>query len=419
MTTPSRHFAYAFAIILLGLAARAGIDKLLALSGGAAQVAQWAQLQSLVEMVVGVVAVGLGQGLTVLVAQQPAAAVQRTIFRAALALGAGLAGLVALALFGLLESGRLAAWWPQRQGLAGLTVATGWLAGAAALASAYWLGRQRQDQVFWLSAATLLPPVMAAAGGASIAGILWTQFGAGLVVSALTAGWVLRRAPGGGAEWPRRRWPIFFAIDAPARPLWRYLPVGLSIGLASPLSQVLARGEVSAALSWHDAGVMQAIWRSSEWVTACMAGVLSLVYLPRFSRALQTSGGRFATELKAAARPVLGATAALLLLLWLNQRALLALLYDAGVVAADGVVGLFLLGECLRVASWIILFGLLARRATLWVAIGEFFSLPLFAALVILLGDGMTLERAGWLYLATYAIYLGFNLLGLRASGKA
>lgn len=144
VTTSPRHLAYAFAIILLGLAARAGIDKLLALSGGAAQVALWAQVQSVVEMVVGVVAVGLGQGLTVLVAQQPAGAVQRDIFRGALALGAGLAGLVGVALLSLLVSGLAADWWPPHDGRAALAVATAWpvLGATAALLGLVWLNQR-------------------------------------------------------------------------------------------------------------------------------------------------------------------------------------------------------------------------------------------------------------------------------------
>jgi hypothetical protein len=54
----------AFAIILIDLLSRAGLDKVLALVGRPAMVALWAQLQSVAELVSGVALAGVLQGLT-------------------------------------------------------------------------------------------------------------------------------------------------------------------------------------------------------------------------------------------------------------------------------------------------------------------------------------------------------------------
>lgn len=431
MSGPLWRIGYSLGVILAGLSARAVIDKLLALSGGATAVAHWAQLQSVVDMVIGVVAIGLAQGLTVLVAQQTVSGKQHALFRHALAIGGALTGLVAAAIGLVLLAGPLAAWWPHAPSSTLLAALTGWLGVPASLVAAYWLGRHRQDRVFWLSVLTLAPPALAAAAGAGLNGLLAAQAAAGLLVVVFTLRW-LRDRPGAPAKWhwpeilaSGRRWRAALAGPDDTAALWRFVPVGLVIGLASPLSQVLARGEISAALSWHDAGVMQAVWRAAEWVTAFMAGILSLYYLPGFSRVLAGATGparrrAFVAALGAAAGPVLGITAVLLAAVWLNQRAVLALLYDSGVAAGDLAVGLFLLGDGLRVASWVILFGLLALRATVWVSVGEFFSLPLFALLVATFADGMSLTRAGGLYAATYLVYLLFNLCGLRSAlGRA
>lgn len=398
--------------MLTGLAARAVIDKLLALSGGAERVAQWAQVQALVDMVIGVISVGLGQGVTVLVAQRAEPAAQRQTLRDALVLGAFIGAAVGALLLTAVVLGRASmaptakqALWPHGDGLALLAVLAGAAGIAGVLVNAYWLGRHRQDRVCALAVVLALPAVLAAAGGGDAAAMLWAQALAGAAVTLLVAVWAQRKSTG-AAPW---RWPPFFARDWTGWPLWRYVPVGLSIGLASPLSLALVRGDVSAALSWHDAGVMQAIWRSAEWVTMLMSGVLALVYLPRFS----TDPARLPRRLFAAGWRVIGATALLLGMLWWQQRIVLATLYDARVGAEDGVVGLFLLGELLRVGSWVMLFGLLACRATWWVTLGEFLSLPLFAALVLLSPPGLTLARTGELYLLTYVIYLAFNACGI------
>jgi len=398
---------------------------LLALSGGAERVAQWAQVQSVVDMVLGVVSIGLAQGVTVLVAQAAGREAQQQVMRVGLVLGWCIAAPVGVLIAALLALGLAGAHWPHGAAIGALAALAGVLAVAGSTIVAYWLGRHQQGRVFWLTVVSLLPAVVVAAAGSSLAGILWAMVATGLVVSGLLAAWLGQVGGFRGDAGAKRHSAIFFASvfsgglatlwrSAPGSQLLRYLPVGLAIGLASPLSQVLARGEVSAALSWHDAGVMQAIWRSAEWVTAVMAGILSLVYLPRFSEA--AAGGASAvlvTQLRSAGFRVLAATGVLLLLVWLNQGVVLTLLYESSVSASDRAVGLFLLGDFLRVGSWVILFGLLASRATWWVTIGEFLSLPLFAALVLVFSQGMSLERAGWLYLLTYGVYLAFNLVGL------
>ena len=53
-------------------------------------------------------------------------------------------------------------------------------------------------------------------------------------------------------------------------------------------------------------------------------------------------------------------------------------------------------------------------RARATIAVGEFFSLPLFAALLAAWGDGLTLERAGLSWLLSYAAYAGFNYWAMR-----
>ncbi len=77
----------AFAIILIDLLSRAGLDKMLALTGGPDTVALWAQLQSVVELVSSVAGAGVLSGLTVMVAQARALHDERKLLRDALRLG--------------------------------------------------------------------------------------------------------------------------------------------------------------------------------------------------------------------------------------------------------------------------------------------------------------------------------------------
>lgn len=408
MTPARRSFLYALGIILTGLAGRAAIDKLLAGQGGGEAVVLWAQLQSVLEMVAGIVGIGIGQGLTVLVAQQAEKERRRRLLGAALLLGGGVGAAVALLVSILIASGAgpVASWFPSAPSLGILAALAGWLGIASGVVCAGWLGRQRQDRVFWLTAALLLPPLFAALGGGGPATMLAAQAAASGIV-ALVVVFLIGRAGATGRE--------DFQAAGIARPLLAYVPVGLAISIASPLALILIRGEVSSVLSWQDAGRLQAIWRAADWVTAIVAGLLATVALPRLSSAIADGRAAFAGTLRRIAfRTLLPATLSLFAL-WLVQREVLGALYDERFVVSSEVAGVFFLGDLLRIASWVILFALLARRATVWVTVGEFLSMPLFAAFVLAFSEGLTLERAAALYALTYAVYLAFNLLGLRA----
>src|SRR4030067_3202524 len=115
---------------------------------------------------------------------------------------------------------------------------------------------------------------------------------------------------------------------------------------------------------------------------------------------------------------VLIPAACLLLMIYLNQRAILAALYDARFVVSDETAALFMLGSWIRIAAWVLLFGLYAAHRTRLIVAGEMLSLPLYALLLWLFADGMTLERTALLYLASYLVYLAFTAASLSYAAR-
>jgi PST family polysaccharide transporter len=200
------------------------------------------------------------------------------------------------------------------------------------------------------------------------------------------------------------------------RKLLKFVPVGLAIGIMSPVSMLLVRSTLSHTLSWSDVGFLQALWRSTEWVTASMAGVLSLIFLPRFSATYGSD--QFKKEIMRAGMIVLIPAACLLLLIFFNQRAMLVTLYDARFVVSDETAALIMLGSWIRIASWIFLYGLFSAHRTGFIMAGEILSLPLYALLLWLFSDGMTLERTALLYFVSYLVYLVFNGIALQYSSQ-
>jgi O-antigen/teichoic acid export membrane protein len=369
------------------------VDKVLALRGGGEAVALWAQLASVVDLVAGIALAGIGGGLTVLVAQAAEPERRREFLRQALSVGLVLSLAPALGVLlgaALLETGM------PRLTVGGAALA-GWIVVIPGLLNSYWLGRERRDAQLALAAASAL---------ISVAAVAWAP--PSWMLECLLAA---QAAPALAllAVWRARVRPPDPALAAALR---RYLLPGIAIGVLGPASMLAARALVAGSLSWHEAGVLQALWRVSEWIWGIASGVLSVLYFARMSAAHPR--GELAKVTRAAARMVLAPAAVLFVLLFAFHRPLLAMLYDASFEVSAGAAALFFAGSVLRIASWIPLYALYAMSRTRSIALGELLSLPLFAALLAAWGDSLTLERAGLSWLLSYAAYAVFNYWAMR-----
>lgn len=103
-----------------------------------------------------------------------------------------------------------------------------------------------------------------------------------------------------------------------------------------------------------------------------------------------------------------------LAVLALFQRPIFALFYDESFAMSDAAVALFFAGTLARIASWLPLYALYAMRHTRPIVLGEFLSMPLFAALLAVYPRALTLESAGALWLTAYVAYGLFNLWAVR-----
>lgn len=373
---------------------------MLTLRGGPELVAFWAQLGSLIELVAGVALAGVGTGISVLVAQADRPERQRMLLRESLRLGLAVSAPVMLAVaaisFACPEG--LAGGLPRS--LIALAAAVGCVAVVPGMLNGYWLGQQRRDLMLALavgSAAVQLAAAIAAPQPWVLAAVAFSQ-----AVPALAVIFVLGPRPGGAL--PSREYDRGL--------LRRYLLPGVVIGVLTPLSMVVARGIVSIEMSWHEVGLLQALWRVSDWVASLAGGVMAVHFLPRLAAAWRTP--QFTVELKRAALTTILPAAAALATLAVFQRPVFWLLYDESFRMSDATVALFFAGSLARIASWLPLYALYAMRRTGPIMAGEFLSLPLFAALLALHPQLLTLESAGALWLASYIAYGLFNLWAVK-----
>lgn len=351
---------------------------MLALRGGAELVAAWAQLSSVIELVLGAALAGVGAGLTVYVAQAAERGQQLAALRGGMRLSLSVSFVVAIlvAPFALLGA------------VVGLVAVIPWTL------NSYWLGQQRRGPMLALQVAYALLTL-----GAAVFAPRGSIVEALAVVAALPAviGLLYLKEMRGAS------------LSAPLR---RYILPGLAVGILGPASLVAARAAVGEALSWHEAGVLQALWRLTDWVGAIAAGILSLVFLPQLAAA--RSDAEFNALIARASKLVLIPSAVVFGAFYLWHQPLLAMLYEPSVVASDTAVALLLAGSWVRIVAWLPLFALYALRRTGAIALGELLSLPLFAVLVVAAGERLSLELAGGCWLVAYIAYGAFNLWAAR-----
>ena len=387
------------AVVVVALATRAVLDKMLALQPDMSLVAYLAQAQSLFDLTAAVALAGIGPGVVVFAARRDTD--DQILMRDALFWGMAVSACAAVALIALT---------PALNALLGREIAPAGAVGALAVAgglmftvlglfTSLWQGRLERGKMIALSLVSWAPLAVAVSGllhAVDARFFLTVQFASISLLAIWLATPVLRRA---------RR-----PEDAPswrASPLKRYLLAGLSIGILSPASIMWSRAQLAHGLSWDEVSQLQALWRSSEWVTGLAGSLIGLVYLPRMAAAADRTA--FLREVERTWKFLCIPGALAIGLLWTAQGFVIPLLYSDKFVMPAAASGLFLFGDALRLASWVPLQGLFATERTKAVAIGEWLSLPLFAALLTILGV-KSLVAAGACYAATYVVYLAFNV---------
>lgn len=407
---------WSLAVTLAGLAGIALLDKLLTVRLGPVAYAQWSQLQSLGELVAGIVGAGLTQGLVVLAAAGRDHALQmRWLWLSVLMGGATTLPVVAvtgvivsaagpafnapgLAAAGTWLTGTLDAL-SQPGWLVLLTLAGAWLGIAQMQLNALWVARGHLATAFVVALALTLVSLLAGVLAPAVDVPLWLAVTRVVIaVAVLALVWLGVRSHVASPEWRQQS-------RLHRGELARFLWMGVAIGLLTPLGQMLARSSVAAAHGWETVAAMQGLWRMGGWVGSLAAGLMALWLLPRWSRALgdAVDGLRAGRLLRDAAGVVVAAWLALLAAWWW-QAPLASFMFDAQFVVPRPVAAGFLLGEAIRAFSWTFLFGLMATRRTWAVVVTELASLPLFALLVSVVPT-TGLGGVGQLYAATYVAY--------------
>lgn len=388
--------------VLTRLATSLFLNKVLAVYVGPAGYGVIGQFQSLITMVTTFASGGVNTGVTKYTAQyagEPDR--QRTVWGTAATMGLAGALLFGVALVVAREP--LSRWLLGNDAHANVLV---WLALALALLVMNGLmlailnGLKAVRELVIANIVGSLVGALAATALVATLG-LWGALVALATSQAIACGftaWMFNRVR-------RTRWRELVGTwdSATARSLAGFALMAATSALMAPLGQIVIRDQLAAQLGADTAGLWQALWKISETHLLLLTTTLSMYFLPRFSEI--RSGQELRREVAKGYRFVIPLVVASAAVLYLLREPLIRALLSPAFLPLAEAFGLQLVGDVLKICSWVMAFTMVSHARTRTFVVTEVLFTAIFVGLTLQLGMLFGLRGTALAYAVTYLIY--------------
>ena len=186
----------------------------------------------------------------------------------------------------------------------------------------------------------------------------------------------------------------------------------LTAALVSPLVNIAVRDHLAVRLGWEQVGYWQAVSKVSDAYLLFLTAAINIYYLPKLA-AIQERAALVA-ELRNAYRYVLPAVVALAAAVYVLRGWVTRVLFSADFAPANALYGPQLVGDVIKVASFILSYVMLAKAMTRLFVISECVFAASYLALVYVFTAHFGLVGAMYAFAANYLAYLAFTVLVVR-----
>src|SRR5690554_2191816 len=185
--------------------------------------------------------------------------------------------------------------------------------------------------------------------------------------------------------------------------LSKYTAMALTSAACVPVSHILIRTHLADTLGVDAAGYWEAMWRLSAAYLMLVTTTLSLYYLPRLSEI------REAKELKAEIiqgyKIILPVAAACGLAIYLLRDFIISVLFTQDFTPMRELFAWQMIGDTLKIGSWILAYLMLGRAMVKLFMITEFIFAASFVVLTYILTREFGLEGTTIAHAINYAVY--------------
>lgn len=186
----------------------------------------------------------------------------------------------------------------------------------------------------------------------------------------------------------------------------------ITSALLPPLVHIAVRGHLAAELGWTEVGYWQAVSQVSDAYLLFIATAINVYYLPKLAATHGAAALR--KELQSAFGYVMPVVLLMAAGIYLARDWITLLLFSAEFAPAQALYGPQLVGDVLKIASFVLSYLMLAKAMTRLFVISELVFAGTYLALVFVLTAYFGLIGAMYAFAINYGLYLLFNLLVAR-----
>lgn len=189
--------------------------------------------------------------------------------------------------------------------------------------------------------------------------------------------------------------------------LARFSIMTLTSAVLAPLVQIAVRNHLVAEFTWQQVGYWQAVSKISEAYLLFITMAISVYYLPKLSELKSRASLVF--EIKSAYFYLLPLVSLLAVIIYLCRDLVTLVLFSADFQGANYLYAPQLIGDVIKIASFIFSYLMLAKAMTKTFLFSEIAFSSLYYFLVVLLTHTFGLIGAMYAFVLNYFIYLVFT----------
>ncbi|RDS81941.1 O-antigen translocase [Dyella psychrodurans] len=186
----------------------------------------------------------------------------------------------------------------------------------------------------------------------------------------------------------------------------------LTSALLPPLINIAVRNHLALQFGWEQVGYWQAVSKVSDAYLLFLTTAINIYYLPKLASTHERAS--LALELRSAYRHLLPAVIVLAAVVYVLRNWVTHLLFSADFTAANALYGPQLIGDVVKIASFVLSYLMLAKAMTRLFVISECVFAVSYLALVYLFTAYFGLVGAMYAFAVNYLLYLVFNVLVAR-----
>lgn len=195
-----------------------------------------------------------------------------------------------------------------------------------------------------------------------------------------------------------------------------YMFMSIIGAIAGPVAIIFLRNILIAEVGWIDTGYWQAVWKISEVYLGVITIALGTYYLPRL--ASLSSSDAIILEIKKTSKIIIPIVLMLAILVYLLRDVAIYLLFTEQFNPARDLFLVQLIGDVIKIISWLYAYPMLSQGATKWFVSSEL----IFSFLLVVLGYFLIpiygVQGANIAYLMNYTLYLIFVFINIKRFSK-